>query len=693
MNRGQESPNRRAPDPQPRPTGAPQSGRLTGPRLRPLLKLLGLALLVGAVYAPALRGGFVWDDTVLIDRNSLVQGRATLRSIWFGEDFPLSIVAFWLQWRMWGKDPAGYHAVNVLLHALGALLTWRLLHRLKVPGAWLAAALFAVHPVAVASVAWVSELKNTLSLPFFLLSLHGYLRSEGGPSRSETGQPVWAWRDGLFYGLSLGAFVLALLSKTSTVMLPVVLLACAWWQRGRIQREDVMRTAPFFALALAAGVMTVAHHRAMLGGEPASGSDFAARLAGAGRALWFYLGKALCPVNLAMIYPRWQIAARNPAAWLPLLLWGAWLGFCWTQRRHWGRHALAALGSFTALLFPVLGVFDMYHLTISPVADHFAYLALLPVMALVAAAGCRAGGWLTERAGQRRAGGWQARLGPGAGWAAVLALAVLARQRAGVLADEERLWRDTLARSPAAWVAHNNLGCLLAEQNRLGEAVRHFQAALAVHPRHAAAHRNLGRALTLQGRWAEAAEHLRAAVRLNPTDAEAWRALAAAYEGLRQPGNAVRCVRQALRLQPDAATRLQLAGLLRATGDLTGAVDQLRRALAARPDSAEGWNNLAWLLATAPQAELRDGPEAVRCAERACALTDYRQARMVGTLAAAYAAAGRFEEAVDTARRAIELALAAGDPHFAAANRQLLRLYEARRPYHEPAQQGPSPGP
>ena len=150
-------------------------------------------MLALAVYWPALRGQFVWDDTLLIDRNPLVKGELGLRSVWFQTDFPLTMIGFWVQWLAWGKNPAGYHAVNVILHATSAVLVWRVLARLKIAGPWLAATLFAVHPVCVASVAWISELKNTLSLPFFLLSLWWYLRAEGqegaegGRRRSEVG--------------------------------------------------------------------------------------------------------------------------------------------------------------------------------------------------------------------------------------------------------------------------------------------------------------------------------------------------------------------------------------------------------------------------------------------------------------------------------------------------------------------------
>jgi hypothetical protein len=234
--------------------------------------------------------------------------------------------------------------------------------------------------------------------------------------------------------------VLALLSKTSTVMLPVVLLGCAWWQRGRVGRRDWLRTSPFFGLALAFGLMSIGFqvHGAMAGVAVQS-ENLWGRLAAAGMALWFYLGKALLPLHLNMIYPRWKIEAASGWSYLPLLLWCGLLAVCWAGRRNWGRHLLFGLGCFTVTLFPVLGFFDMYFLALSRVSDHFAYL---PLTALVAVAAAGLSYALRGRALGMVGGGL------------VVGLAALAMLRAPVFVSEEALWRDTLARNPVAWVAH-----------------------------------------------------------------------------------------------------------------------------------------------------------------------------------------------------------------------------------------------
>jgi Flp pilus assembly protein TadD len=623
-----------------------------------------------AVYWRVLRGEFLWDDLLVVHRNPLVTGELGLGSIWFGTDFPLSNVAFWLEWLAWGKHPAGYHVVNVLLHAAGAVLLWRVLARLKIPGGWLAAMIFTVHPLCGASVAWIAELKNTLSLPFYLLSILWYLRFDSDLRPSTFGLRASAW-----YWLSLAAFVLALLSKTSTVMLPVVLLGCAWWRRGRIGARDWLLASPFLVLALNSGMMSVGFqvHGAMAGVVVQSG-NFWERLAGAGMALWFYLGKALLPLHLSMIYPQWKIEAGSAMSYVPLLLWCGVLAACWAGRRTWARHVLFALGCFTVTLFPVLGFFDMYFLALSRVSDHFAYLPLTALVAL-AAAGLD---WALRGRVLALVGG-----------VLVLGLAVLAGLRAGVFMSEEALWRDTLARNPAAWSAHANLGWILASQQKYDEAREHLETSLKLKPDNAQAHSNLGRVLAIQGQFAAAESEFQAAVSIKPKDAEIRRAYAAALADQGRKDEAMTQLRDLLRLKPDTEARSQLATLLLQAGKLGEAVAEYRQVVAAKPYQPETLSNLAWLLATSPDSAVRNGTDAVRFAEQACHLTGYQRAQMVGALAAAYAEAGRFAEAVVAAQKAVGLARAGGDAQFAAVNEQLLKLYSDGKPYHMPPATAP----
>jgi tetratricopeptide (TPR) repeat protein len=632
-------------------------------KLNDALGVLALVALVLAVYCPLLPGSFLMDDRRLVQTdNPLVNGTAGPLSIWFHADFPLSTFAFWLEWLAWGQNPAGYHVVNIALHALSAVLVWRLLAWLKVPGAWLAAAIFAVHPVCVATVARMAELKNTLSLPFFLVSFWWWLRYEAA-SLQKTGGALWL-------GCSLVAFVLALLAKTSTVMLPLLLLASAAWQRGRITRQDCLRASPYFVLALGFGMMSVwfQKHQA-LAGLALAPQTFWERLAVAGRVFWFYLGKALWPVHLNLVYPQWKIDAASPAAYLPALWCCLALLVCWWFRRSWGRHVLFGLGCFALTLFPALGFFDAQFLTRWQVADHLQYLPLIAPLALAVA------GMVSL---------------PGAAFfrcvavASVLCLSVLSFERARVFSSEETLFRDTLARNPAAWGVQNDLGTLLAARGAQDEALLLFLASLDSNPDYPDAHVNLGRLLLQQGRTHEAQTHFLAALKLQPHHPEAHRNLATILARQGKPRQALRHLQVVLDFEPDIRTRLDCATLLHQTEEFGQAAAQFRQVLRVQPDSVEALNNLAWLLATCPDETIRNGAEAVRCAERASRLPAPKEMCVMGTLAAAYAEAGHFQEAVATAEKAVEAETAAGQTRFAALNTQLLAFYRAGKPWHEP---------
>jgi tetratricopeptide (TPR) repeat protein len=472
------------------------------------------------------------------------------------------------------------------------------------------------------------------------------------------------------YVLSLLAFVSALLTKTSTVTLPVLLLAYLWWRRRRLDWREALATAPHFALALGFGLMTVwfQKHQVVLG-LAVQEENLPGRLTGAAWAVWFYLGKILLPVNLCAVYPRWQIDSANFIHWLPLLGLLLLGGGLWWFRKTWGRPALELLGCFVALLFPVLGFFDMYFLIFSRVSDHFAYLALIPVMAGFAAGLSRVLPGKFFRA---------------AGLMLVATLAVLTFQRAAIYAGDEKLWSDTVAKNPAAWNALNNLGCIRAEQGQMDAAMDLFLRSVQLNPRNASAQCNLGKALLLRGSFAEAEAHFRAALEAKPDHVDTLKAFGGALAQQGRVKEAVKYLGDAMGLKPDNETRLQLAPLLAATGNPRAAVAQCRAVLVREPQSFRAQNNLAWILATCSDAGVRDGAEAVKLAQLACQLTGNKDAITLGTLGAAYAEAGQFTNAVAAAEQAIALANASGNPGFARANQQLLRLYRAGRAYHEP---------
>ena len=470
-----------------------------------------IVLVTLGVYLPAMGAGYIWDDPQVLTQNLLVKAGDGLRRLWFTTEprdyFPLTYTSFWFEWRLWGPHPAGYHVANILLHAASAVLVWRVLERLRVPGAWLAGLLFAAHPVTVASVAWIAERKNTLSLALYLLSLLLYLRFESSGKRGG-------------YILSLIVFLLALFSKTSVVMLPVVLLGCAWWQRGRIDRKDLMRSLPFFALAGALAIVGLwfQGHR-IIGHMVVRPEGFFSRLAGAGWAVWFYLYKALLPISLSMVYPRWNVNAAALFSYLPGLVLLACLGLFWRFRKSWGRPLLFAFGYFVVTLFPVLGFFDISFMRYSLVADHWQYVSLIGVVALVSGAAVR----FLERRGEA----WRD-VGVALAVAAVFVLGALTWRHSMVYQSEETLWRDTLSKNPKCWVGHNNLASALIARGEVEKGVEHYREAIRANPNYAEPHYNLGNIRLAQGKVAEAISHYREVLRIEPDDAEVRQRLAEA---------------------------------------------------------------------------------------------------------------------------------------------------------------------
>jgi Flp pilus assembly protein TadD len=534
----------------------------------PVLAIL-LVVLTFATYMPVLRGGFIWDDDTLVTDNPIVKDSDGLRKLWFTTEdrdyYPMTGSLYWLEWRAWGNNATGYHVVHVLLHAANAVLVWMILRRLKIAGAWLAALVFAVHPVNVATAAWISEQKNTLSMLFAAIAMLYWLRfyDEGR----------WRW-----YGFSLAAFLLALLSKSAIVMLPVVLLGCVWWTRGRVRWRDVFCSLPFFVASLVLGLVTIwfQYHRAMQG-IPVRSGGLPARLAAAGLVPWFYLYKALLPLNLMVIYPKWQIDAGHWASYVPgTLLVVCFLVFWW-KRRTWGRPLLFGLGCFVVTLFPVLGFLDQGFYNYSLVADHWQYYSIVGVIALAVAAGDEA----CRRMGRQHRG-W----GTVAAVAVVAVMGVASWQRCGVYASDESLWRDNVAKNPRAWLAWLNLGLNREWAGHPDAAVGYFEQALRINPDDADTHSSLGLALLQLGRTQEAAHHLEQALRIDPDDVDAHNSLALALLRLGRPQEAIPHLEQALRINPDSVdAHVNLGNALFQGGRVSEAFSHYQQALRLNPNS------------------------------------------------------------------------------------------------------------
>ncbi len=472
---------------------------------------LGLATLCVLAYLPALHGGFLWDDNGHVTAPEL-RSLSGLGRIWFElgatqQYYPVLHSAFWLEHRLWGESATAYHWLNVLLHALAAGLLVRVLQRLAIPGAWLAGLVFALHPVNVETGAWISEQKNTLSAVFYFLALLTYLRfdqaRETGAGRLNSA--------GWSYVFATVFLLLAVLTKSVTATLPAALLVIAWWQRGRLSwRRDVAPLLPWFAIGLAAGLTTAWVERKFIGAEGAAYDlDFLQRVLLAGRVLWFYLGKLLWPADLSFVYPRWFINASDAWAYAGILATLAALAVLW-RLRHRTRAPLAGALLFAGTLFPALGFLNVYPFIYSYVADHFQYLAglglIVPLSAGLVRALASSPAWLRR----------------GLPAALVALLGGLTWHQAHDYRDNVALYRATLARNPAAWMAAYNLGMELAARNQTDDAIASYREALALRPDYAEAHANLAMSLLTQpDNKAEAVTHLETAVRLKP---ELWQA-------------------------------------------------------------------------------------------------------------------------------------------------------------------------
>jgi protein O-mannosyl-transferase len=591
----------------------PGRTRVISRQASPSARLQDLAM-AAAMYAslllaywPALRGGKIWDDRFELTAPSL-QSLHGLWRIWFelgsaSQYYPLYHSAFWVEHRLWGDSMLGYHLASLTEHALAAFLLVLIVRRLALPGAWLAGLLFALHPVCVESVAWMTEQKNTLSAVFYMASALTYLHFDRSRRRSQ-------------YLLASGFFLLALLSKSVIASLPAALLVVLWWQRGRLDwRRDGLPLLPWFIAGGFFGLFTGWVERTFGG---ASGESYDLTLVQhillAGRIPFFYLSKTLWPTNLTFNYPRWQI---DPGVWwqylypLALLaLIAAFVVHAWGSTRREQRAPLAALLFFVGTLFPLLGFLHIYYFRFSFVSDHFQYLASVGILVPAACI-------LTLTLPRK----------PATIVIEIMLLAVLGTltwRQSGIYKDSETLFRATVARNPQSFMAHCNLGWDLAQRpgllpeaiaeyeaalriqpnfaiahndlgiawaetpGRLPEAITEFQAALQIQPNYGNAHMNLGNAWSQAGRLPEAIAEYQAALKIAPDDPKAHANLGSALVQAGRLPEAISEYQVALRIKPNSPPIHQLLGVaLVQAGQLPEAVAQFQAALQRQPDDAD----------------------------------------------------------------------------------------------------------
>jgi tetratricopeptide (TPR) repeat protein len=674
-------------------------------RRRAFVFALVLVAVTIFAYRPAWNGGFLWDDDVYITNNELLTAPDGLRRIWFSLDspsqyFPLVYTTFRVEHAIWGLDPTGYHWVNLLLHVANALLVWLVLVRLKVSGAWLAGAIFALHPVQVESVAWITERKNVLMGFFFLLTLLAWIAFVDGRTK----------RPWLFYGLALILYLLALSAKTTACTLPAALFLILWLQRTPISWKRVFQIIPFLVLGIAMGLLAMWWERYHQGTSRAVFTFLSPieRVLVASRAVWFYLSKLVWPSSLTFIYPRWDIALSHLLSYAWLLAGAITCGALCFLRRYWGRGVEVATGFFVVTLSPVLGFIMLYTFRYTFVADHYQYLACIGPIALASAGLAN----LADTFKNGRA------LILSTALCVVALLAALTWRQAAMYGDIDTLWRTTLARNTGCWMAHNNLGMVLFEKGKLDEAIHHYQRTLEMQPDFWDADYNLGTALLGKGQVDEAIFYCDKAVRMQPNDPDAHVAFANALLQKKRTDDAIAHYQKAVAIRPDYfLARYGLGHALLEKGKVDAAIEHSRAALLIQPNNADchtvlaialdekgQWaeairhyekaleispqsisalNNLAWLLAAGSNASLRNGARAIQFAQQANQLSGGTNVLVLRTLAAAYAEAGQFGKAIETAHVAMQMGQSQRDDSLATELQQEIALYELGLPYRE----------
>jgi tetratricopeptide (TPR) repeat protein len=683
-----------------------------------------IVVLVFLAYFHSLRGGFILDDDLLLTDNYLIKASDGPYQFWFTakapEYYPVTNTMFWIEWRVWGMNPTGYRAVNLIIHIVDALLIWFILWKLSIPGAFLAAMIFAVHPVNVESVAWISQLRNVLTLFFSLLSIWCYLkaemptasvemtptRSRGGPWERVTShqplapglRPLAPVLRPLFYWLSLALFIFALLSKGSSAVLPALLLGFIWWRRG-VKIRDIAGIAPSFAAAAAFTWVNI-WFQTHGSGEVIQTAGFTERLLGAGGVVWFYLYKALLPLDLVFVYPQWHIQTGNPLWWLPLSAALALTAVLWCFRKGWSRPLLFAWGMFCASLLPVMGFVEVGFMKHSLVADHYQHIAIIVVIALLSAM------WSVWHRRARGAAHLAANI------IAVLltaALAFLTWRQTGLYRNPIMLYEATLEKNPVCWLAHNNLGvalgkagrirdaiehckraielnsdCIeaynnlglaLAKADRSGEAIEVYQQALRLKPNYPEAHNNLGLSLDQTGRPLEAIEHYEKALALKPDYPEAHNDLGLSLVHTDRPEDAIKHYEKALQLKPDyPEAYFNLGSVFAQTGRFQQAIKCFQQAIRFKPDYFEAYNNLGNALVISGRLQ-----EAIAQYRQAIGLKpDF--ANYYFNLAMTYAGLHRSAESINAARKALELARSQRQTALAEQIEEWLNSYRDDQP-------------
>ncbi|HTL30864.1 MAG TPA: tetratricopeptide repeat protein [Tepidisphaeraceae bacterium] len=663
------------------------------------------------VYFPAIRGGEIWDDAPNVTQNPLLHNVRGLAEMWTNfrsmpAYYPVTHTSWWIDYQLFGLDLRFYHIENIAMHAVSSVLIWLALRRLSVPGAWLAAALWALHPIHVESVAWITERKNTLSVLLYLISFHCYVRASGmrrggwgfrvqGSEKEPGLNPEPRTLNPRWYIASLFFFAIALPAKTPVVTLPAAILLAWWYLRGgephfwpATFRRELVRMIPFFVLGLCMGVATVLieqHHTGAKG--PLFTFSPLQRLVLIGRSFWFYAWKVIWPANFNFIYPRWNIPQGVTIQILfPLAALGLMLALI-CLRKKIGRGPAAAILFFAGTALPALGIAPIFFHRYSLVSDHFAYLCNLGILVLVAYAIVRL-----------------LRSQPIALYAvagiALVGVSIQSIKQTFLYKDNFTMWSDVLQKNPSAWLARGNLaremhalgrhekeGQLLAEEYKaapdevevalgyanylathghFAESPPFFERAIELKPDYLNTYGFYGRALSSNGRTDDAIKLYQDTLAKHPEWEAGWIDLAEIFEQIGKPERAADLYAKAIAANPQTVgARVNLANLYLKVGNLQRALNLLNEAATLANDDPDIHNRYGLVLL-----QIGQYPAAIEQFQRMVDLTRGKEGSHIAyhNLATALEGAGRNSEAVLNYRRALQI-----KPDFAPAQRNLER--------------------
>jgi len=524
------------------------------------------------VYHRMWHASFIWDDNEHLVQNPCIVGPLGFKDIWTSSRafyYPLVLTSFWVLYKLVGLNPLPFHLLNVFIHAASAVLLWRVLRKLGARAAWLGAALWALHPVMVQSVAWITELKNTQSCFFYLLSILFFLKTDNEKPRQRH----------VYLGLSLLFFAMSITSKSATAMLPAVLVLCLWWQRrSGFRWRDLTVIFPFLLISAVASGWTVWEQRFHSG---ALGVEFSQtwpeRLIIAGRDIWFYLSKLFWPNSLVFIYPRWNVDPTKLASFLPLLAALGGLLLLWWKRNGPLRPVFLAAAYFVLSLFPVLSFFNVYFFRYSFVSDHFQYLAAMGPLALIASGIAVGAAFLKKNSSE---------LQTAIGAALLVILTTLTWRQTRNYADAKSLYRATIEKNPNCWLAYNNLGAISFQEQRWDEAISCYEKARAIepYPIPETLH-NLGNSFFAKNDFAQAIGVYQAALRARPDDIKARNNLAISLIATGNINQAIEQFAEALRFDSnDPDTHYNLGLLFIQLGRPEEALAHLTEAVRLKPD-------------------------------------------------------------------------------------------------------------